>query len=239
MLEPRNRATLANISPRTAKARAFSSPSCSLGISLGTDHFAPPQARATVQWISRHFANCAVIAGDSIHRLTLRIRQGLDDEAAVAAAKQLGSEYLRVFSNLVVDFPSTKFEFLSSYQIQETEVFCDTLCFLRRLLGHDSRFSHSVDRDATRFVLRCIKRGLPPAVSRELALDLSRTYVLEELALFTSVVARGYVVDVYPGADLQVLAEIAQEMHPTVPPELKKRVNIAHRLRHAREPLQC
>ena len=60
---------------------------------------------------------------------------------------------------------------------------------------------------------------------------LSCQYILEEMALFTAVVSRGWTVDVYPGEELSVLIEIAEGRYTTVPEPLTKRKNVELKLK--------
>lgn len=65
-------AKIASVSSFKHRYDFESSDHCFLGISLENSHFHPEKLASIVQWISRRFAHCTVLVGESIHRLTLQ-----------------------------------------------------------------------------------------------------------------------------------------------------------------------
>ena len=58
------------------------------------------------------------------------------------------------------------------------------------------------------------------------ALELCCQYLLEEISVFSALSEQGWNVELYPGAELCVLAEIAKGEYSAVPKGLKERVNV-------------
>ncbi len=58
------------------------------------------------------------------------------------------------------------------------------------------------------------------------AIRLSCEYILEEVAVFNVLSESGWTVELYPGPELRVLAEVAAGKYPDVPAGLKGRVNV-------------
>jgi hypothetical protein len=80
--------------------------------------------------------------------------------------------------------------------------------------------------DALSFVDRLKKRSKDIAVDDSKAIELCCKYLLEEIAVFNMLSEKGWRVELYPGSELHVLAEIAKGRFPEVPVGLKNRINV-------------
>jgi len=64
----------------------------------------------------------------------------------------------------------------------------------------------------------------------EKAIEISSQYLLEEIAVFSSLSEQGWKVELYPGPELTVLIDIAKGQYSDIPEGLKERVNVELRI---------
>src|SRR5699024_5205383 len=130
-----------------------------------------------LEWVSRRFARCTVLVGDSIHRLTLQSVQGLDGDEAWRQAIGLGEQFVEDAFDLVEGFTDrTKFEFLTCREVQEWPEYASHYTTLRRLHTRDPHFRHSVESFSRRYHER--RDGDAHAVDLERRVAASCTYFL-------------------------------------------------------------
>jgi tRNA-dependent cyclodipeptide synthase len=215
----RYRAEVHFVSPPTARKSFEEHDTCFLGVSLENQNFTPPKFKALVIWVSRRFANCAVLVGDGIHRITLEMARSMSPATASIEAVQLGDEFIKENSAVLNEFrEQTDFWFLKCSDVQRSAAYAD---YHRRLRGYfedNEEFRESV-YEFGRNYHRNRSDGLAEA---ELRFRIGRScdYFLEEFAIFCCLKERGLPVMVYPGS-FSTLREVACGIHPGVPAELR------------------
>lgn len=205
--------------------------SCYFGISLGSLTSKNPVLDATIKWIGANFKNCLVAVGDGIYRLTLQITDELPEDKAKSEAYNQGCRFLEENSYLFEEQPNCNFKFVKFSAIQESVEYKHYEDILFTLFTSDPNFAESIRASATPFIYRRRKNKNDSPKIRENMVNLASKYVLEEMAVFACFVNSGYEVEVYPGSELPVLVDIANGLHKNVPEELKKRVNIALKIK--------
>lgn len=198
---------------------------CFLGVSLENSNFVRPKLAGMLEWISRRFAHCTVLVGDSIHRITLEITRNLDPTRALEQAIRLGSEFvereLEVFERYRV---STEFSFLTCSAVQTTEAYARHYRALQDLLAEDTAFRRSVETFGHQYL------GKHQPLSAERHLHRSTQYFLEEFAVFACLYDAGVPVMIYPGS-FSTLAELAEGQHPDAPVALQRLIVVSLKLR--------
>lgn len=214
------------ILPRIPVEQLFEYKRCYLGISLENPLFEGSTLEAILFWAVEKFEDCLVVVGDNLNRFNQRILHGLDLSKASAEANKLGDSFISKTKQLLAKLPTDKIrltrwqEHLNSREYKESKPLID------KLFNSNPDFRASVNKDAVSFVQRHKSRGRGILVSEEEAIRLSCEYLLEEIAVFSALSEQGWKVELYPGSELQVLAEVAKGKYQDVPDGLKQRINV-------------
>jgi tRNA-dependent cyclodipeptide synthase len=213
------KAKIASVSPLAKRNEFELSGRCFLGISLENSHFYPQKLAGILEWISRRFAQCTVLVGDSIHRLTLQSVHNLQPPVAMVAALALGERFIRENQPVFDRFSTaTRFRFLTCHGVQAQVGYQYFHRQLLQLYRTDARFNQSVKRFAEHYLRKKFDLLEPSEWARQVA--FSADYFLEEFAIFACLQQQGHSVMIYPGS-FSTLSEIAQGLHPLAPEELK------------------
>ncbi len=200
----RYKAKVDRVSPHSERNTFERLDRCFLGVSLQNRNFARPKLAGIVQWIGRRFPYCTVLIGDTIHRITLEVTQGLAPEVALIEALALGREFIhrerRVFERWR---EQTEFSFVTCGEIQQRPAYHDYHRDLVHLFKTDIPFSESVESFSHAYY-----RGRSTYLGPEESIRRSVDYFLEEFAVFACLQQQGLPVFVYPGS-FSTLAEIA------------------------------
>jgi len=215
----RYKAKTAHVAPSVNRLTFEEAGTCFLGVSLENSSFSRDKFEAMLDWASCRFPSCTILIGDSIHRITLASSRGCDPDAALPDALNMGRRFIQENDDLVMAYRDrTLFTYETCGGIQATP---DYRCFhdgIRRCFQEIPAFRESV-RATGRYFHRHSWDDFGDA-ERELRLQSSCDYLLEEFAVFACLQARGIPVMVYPGS-LSTLAEISEGHHPGICPELR------------------
>lgn len=206
---------------------------CYLPVSLETKPFQQPILDVVVEWISKHFNKCAVLVGDSVHRLTLQVTRNLSPQDAIDEALRLGEAFIGESQAVFNAHMPGKFEFFKCSDIKRKRPECAAYQeSLSRMVENNEDFMASVTQSAAAYVDRRFKGNNLAGITltRDEVMALAQKYLVEEMALFATIAGMGWTVDVYPGKELPTLIEIAKGKYPGVPEPLTERKNIALKL---------
>lgn len=216
-------AQIVSVNPESARANLQKSDSCILGFSLQSKNFTASKLAGLAEWVGKNFSHCIVLVGDSLNRITLEIK-GLTPKRALNRALTIGQRILHEDTQIFERYAeSCRFEVkLASeiFPLPECQVYYQQL---RRLLVADDAFRASAQAFADIFVGKRLQQD--PEHFRYYV-DMSCTYLLEELAIFAYLADRGASAFVYPGA-LTLLQEITEGRHLSAPDALKNLTSIS------------
>ncbi|MDH6575314.1 tRNA-dependent cyclodipeptide synthase [Kitasatospora sp. MAP5-34] len=216
----RYKAKIAGVEPPSRRAEFEQEAACFLGVSLENQQFSTAKVSAMAEWVSRRFARCTVLVGDSIHRITLAATRSMPEPAATAEALRLGAEFIERNRQVFEEFGSSvQFEFLTCGEVQAWGDYHRYHAELVELFDSDQAFRDSVREFGEAYHARR-DEGLTN-VEQERRIGLSCAYFLEEFAVFACLKRRGIGVMVYPGS-FSTLAELAGGSHPEAPAELRE-----------------
>ncbi|MDJ0714210.1 MAG: tRNA-dependent cyclodipeptide synthase [Prochloraceae cyanobacterium] len=222
------RANVTHVIPEFARKEFKDSEHCFLALSLENESFSTAKLIAITDWISKNFKKCTVIIADSLHRITLQINRGLKENRALNKALLLGREYIDKESVVFERHANTcHFDFVFCSEIQKSEDYFKYYEQLQHLFRHDKKFANSVESFARDFILRNFEQN---AEYFERYVEMSCTYLLEELAICAYLVQYGLSVIIYPGS-WGTIGEIVEGHHPDVPDCLKRIIPVSLRLR--------
>ena len=217
---------IVKILPRVSRAQAYARKKCYLGISLENPLFEGDTLRAIVLWASAQFEQTLVIVGDYLCRFNERILSACDEKTAGLLALKRGDLFLSKTKELFNSLPEGKVILTRWKEHLQNEQFIRSKKILDEIFESDEEFRAAIEYDALSFVRRQRKHNLNLAVDMEQAIRLSSEYILEETAVFSSLSERGWSVELYPGSELKVLAEVAKGRFPAVPRGLKDRLSV-------------
>lgn len=225
----RYKAEISFVSPMTSRNTFEHHDTCFLGISLENSNFKPAKLVAMLKWISRRFAHCTVLVGDSIHRITLESTRCMPPPEAYERALELGRQFVEERQPVFDAFRDrTKFTFVTCGEVQTWAPYSGYHERLRELFAHDEKFRSSVEvfgRDYHR-------KHSAGVCAEELERRVRRSseYFLEEFAIFACLQRNGIPVMVYPGS-FSTLSEIARGEHPEALDELRELVVVSLHLK--------
>jgi tRNA-dependent cyclodipeptide synthase len=204
--------------PTRSKYRAYATPGrkafkrCILGVSLESEEFYATKLITITDWIRRHYADCEVMLGDGLHRITLQLDSSVGENEALERSKWLARDF--AYSNLSIfnlRESDCRFDFVFCSEIQNTHDYRNYYGQLRDVFRDDKEFQNSVEVFSVEFLRRKTYRQ-----HSDKHLELSCQYLLEELAVICCLAQASPCTFVYPGS-LTILEEIAGGKHPSVP----------------------
>ncbi|WP_341529356.1 tRNA-dependent cyclodipeptide synthase [Nostoc sp. UHCC 0302] len=226
---PKYRVEIAAVIPQVARHELDIYEHCFLGISLESKNFSIARLIGMTDWISKHFKKCTVLIGDSIHRITLQINQGLNEKQSLNKALILGREYVDNASYVFDNYTANcLFNVIFCSEIQKTEDYFKYYEQLKNIIRQNENFANSVKSSVKEFVLRHFEQNTENFDSY---VELSSRYLLEELAIFACLVKDDLSIMIYPGSLLKILGEIAEGHYSGVPDSLKKIIHVSLHLK--------
>ena len=219
------KAKIANVGPAALRDSLQQIDRCILGVSLGGSNaamFQGAKLEASVRWIAARARHCRVLVGDSMGRISLQVRHGMDPETAEREARALGSRYaaeaeavFRHYSNEDVTF-----EICYSSKYANHPCFAELHDQVRALYQTDPSLRGLVDSFSDDYLSRTARSTASGPGWSEHWKKLGREYLLEEMALVACLVADGWPMMVYPGS-IDSFVEIAEGRHPALPAALQ------------------
>ncbi len=213
--------SLAKTFPHSIRGSLSEYDKCVFPISLGSKNFYTKPVEACIKWISYNFKNCLVLVGDSVHRLTIQVREGIkEDEArlkAIHTAEKFVNENYLSFQEYS---EGCQFEFKMLSEIAKRSDFNIYYDELQSLYQKNESFQSMVNSFAQSYLNR-VKQVEVEDMQELKQKHLATTYLLEESALFSCIAKEGWLVFLYPGS-IKTFEEISEGLHPEVPEALKQ-----------------
>ena len=124
-----------------------------------------------------------------------------------------------------------RFKIIKSTNLSNTIEFKKNKNYFLELYENNERFRNGIINSSSDYINRQLKRGNVFKLSEENVLRNSNNYLIDEIAIFSTICGLGYDVEVYPGPELPVLIEIANGVYDGIPPALLNRINIELKLK--------
>ena len=170
--------------------------------------------RQTFEWTRDNVASFDLLIGDYFHRHNLESMEGLRERQALNRAILDGQVLARVAKDVLdsISLSAVTIRFVSD--LSASTQFADRLRVQEKLYESSESFRHWIDIASKEFIKR-----FPPAPSEaEDAYRHSRSYQLEELAVFELLSRENFSVNVYLGAHLPITKElVAGTLRGTLP----------------------
>lgn len=219
LLLPKYKVKVSFVSPVSNRNEFEKHEKCFFGVSLQNSHFTRSKIMASLEWISKRFSSCSVLIGDSIHRITLEIINGIDSSESNHQALFLGKEFLHREIHIFRKFEKLcNFDFIFCSQVQNYPEYSQYYTSLKNLFDHEHSFQTSVKSFSENYHQK--RKTQLDQQQWEYQISRSNQYFLEEFAIFACLRNRNLPVMIYPGS-FSTLTEIADGKHPNVLQELK------------------
>jgi tRNA-dependent cyclodipeptide synthase len=220
------RTLVTQVAPTHLRDTADKLDRCLLGVSLGGANAATFQGaklEAIVRWIAARANRCRVLVGDSLGRISLEVREGMEPHVAAPEARALGRRYVAeteaIFRRYTTD--QVSFEFCYGTDYADHPGFRPYLANVRAIYQEDAAFRRTVHAFGDEYLARTWRGlGQGEASPSERLQQIAREYLLEEIALLSCLAADGWPVMVYPGS-IDSIVEIAEGRYPSLPAPLQ------------------
>lgn len=183
---------------------------CVLGISLGTTRFEEGPLSEMMAFVDSTADHCLCLIGDGIHRHNIEGNARADAEIL---DRDLGTQMLSVCRRMACKCSSCRFDFCMCSEIQKTDEY---LRFHRQVIkafDGSKKLREFIHDDAVRFVSRGGGQ-----------VHLAEKYIVEEIAVFSTLVKEEWLIMVYPNEDLRTLRAAAEgQFGGLLPDQLSKR----------------
>ena len=199
---------------------------CFLGVSLSNPFFQGKHLERVLNWINNNFSECHIVIADHLHRFNEYTFNNKNTSEAEVACKRLGDEIYNNILLLTNSFHNQKFKIYRWLNFTQTNDFILKSAQINNHFISDSEFRTSVLQSCEDFIDKQINRGYHIGITREDAVNKSKEYLLEEMAVFSLLIGMGYTVQVYPGTQLKVLKELANKKILGVDDNLSKGIYI-------------
>ena len=227
----RYKASLVKLFPHSIRSSLSEYDKCVFGICLGSKNFVESERlKACIKWVSENFKSCIVLVCDSIYRLTIEVRQGIEADDAWLEAIRTGEKFVNENYLLFQEYSQKcQFHFKTASEILERSDFHIYYEELQNLYQKNESFQSTVNSFAQAYLNR--DEQVKVEQVQELRQKyLATTYLLEESALCSCLIKEGWLVFVYPGSS-KTFEEVSEGLHPEVPEALKKMIWVSLRLR--------
>ena len=218
--------SIARTTPKVSEEELFSHERCYMGISLDNPGFEGKNLQALLLWALGNFERCLVVVGDHLCRFNEQIFNTSSYDEAAEAAHRRGDLFMNKTRDFFEQIPAKRLVVTRWQQCLTSNEYKEAKVIIEELFASDEAFRASVERDAFSFVKRQTRRNQKPLVTTEEAIELSCSYLLEEITVFAALSAQGWEVELYPGPELSVLVDIAKGRYVHVPKGLTKRINV-------------
>jgi tRNA-dependent cyclodipeptide synthase len=219
-----------NVAPPITQKELFLHRRCYLGISIGNPQFRGESFAVLLEWIARHFDECLIVVGDYLQRYNEHIFYNRQGKEAEIESLRMGDAFLADTAELLERLPKAKFHLTRWKSHLDSPEFHKAKKILDELFVNSFEFRESIDKTSAEFISRQMKNKKGPVVDKKTAIALSTQYLLEEIAVFSVLVENGWAVEIYPGAEIPVLVDIAAGKFHHIPPSLKQRINVELRI---------
>lgn len=221
----RKRLRIVDIVPPLEREEVYEQDICYVAISLNNVFFSGYKIDLLLSWLSKRFGQCHLIIADYLYRHNVHMQMGLQGKEAVEFAKSMGNKINEDLDDYLPHYPNI-FKVSRWKDWYSHERFSINEANLWTLYQTNHDFMTGVNTTAVDYLDRLLARGQTIAVSRDQALTLSQSFILEECAVYSVLGDLGIHVDVYPGTYPPVINDVAFGVFPDAPIGLQNRINV-------------
>lgn len=196
--------------PNIAQSELMQNKECIIGISMSNPVYWRSSLNDILKWASLNFEKSHLVVGDFLNRFNENILHSESISESEKKSVELGDKFLLKLESYLKDYPQNKFRVLRWVDLIKDEKNKQEIEKLFSIYNSNKQFKKAIDENAFQFIESQKKRGKTIRVTDEKAIELSASYLLEELAVFNKMISEGLKVIVYPGIQLSILTAIAE-----------------------------
>ncbi len=185
-----------------------------------------------IPWLSWHASAALVVIGDYPHRHNLVALRGFSPHGALKKAIADGSRALKTARDIARDIGNGNPVVCSAADLIETVECRSVLQSLSAYFNQGGGFVKDVLQAALSYAAHA-RPDLPRSHATQV-LPILKDYMLEEVAMFLHLHHLGYAVEVYLGADLPIMKNIALGRYPGFPYACPERTHVSIQVEHVR-----
>jgi len=219
-----------HITPSVPEETIYTHQKCILGVSMSNPVFWRSSLDTMFGWMEENFDHSLILVGDYLQRLNEQILNGDNADLAIQTALEKGNKFVQRTQQFLKNHSAEKFEIYRWKPLYDEPDFQRAKETLHMLYHSNPEVKASIQSTASLFVLQKMEQN-DFKVSKERAIQLSAEYLLEEMAVFSMLIDRGWKVVLYPGAQLPLLMEIASGKFRDVPNSLNKGIYVEMKIR--------
>ncbi len=218
--------SIENIFPRISEEDLLKQKQCIIGISMSNPVYWRSSLKNILEWASSHFEKTHLVIGDLLYRYDEQIWSGDTENVARINAINLGDSFLQSLLPELENYSEGRFVVARWGDLIEEEEKKSEIAALHNIYRSNGEFHSTIKRDALAYIDSQKMRNKRPVVTDERAVELSASYLIEELAVFNQMIKSGLNVIVYPGIQLSILTEIAEGRFSEISGELQKGIYV-------------
>ena len=178
-----------------------------------------------IPWALQRSGSLSIVVGDYIHRFNYMAVEGLPPADAAQKAFSSGKRALRAARSILSEARAEdRAVVLSSLDLTGTiecqAIYKDVL----RYYDRNATFVSDVTEEVSSFLSRTCQDHDITTGGR---LEVLKSYVLEEIAMFLHLYNTGHLVEIYPGPDLAIMRNIAAGHYDDFPFQCPHRTHVS------------
>ena len=192
---------------------------CRLHISVGQPYHEGPKFAATMDWARARFKNVTVCVNDALQLGNFMFERGIDRHTAYIRAINEGGKWLERNAASLEGVDIRRWESWKTWP--EYPLMLEAVL---KTYAENKEFSAAIDRTAASFWDK--RERLNPAYTpdrKDHFFELSKEYLLEEVAIICRMIDQQRAIDLYPGTMLPVFDLMKGHDLPYAPKELGQR----------------
>lgn len=216
-----------DIAPKLGSIKNLKVKSCYLGVSINNTFFYGPHFELLLKWVSSYFDECVILIGDYLNRRNEFIFNNKTEKDAIENSLVLGDELYAKINLIITQLPSQKFKLYRWKQfLDDNPTAMKVKDDLENIYNTNENFKSEILQSCTEYITRLLNKKRTISISKEEAIIQSKEYILEEMAVFSILIEKGFTVQVYPGTQLKVLKDLANGEFPELNTNLKQGIYI-------------
>ena len=198
------------IYPSIPKTELLKNRECIIGISMSNPVYWRSSLNEILKWSSEHFEKTHLVVGDFLNRFNENILNAGSISDSGRKSVELGDKFMKKLHSYLQGYPQKKFNVVRWVDLLQQQKNIDEIDNLFIIYNSNIKFKKAIDEKAYQFIMSQKKRGKIIQVTDGKAIELSASYLLEELAIFNKMISEGLKIIAYPGVQLSILTAIAE-----------------------------
>jgi tRNA-dependent cyclodipeptide synthase len=176
-----------------------------LGMSMSNTAFQDSQRlKLILNEITSRNKKFTLLVGDFLHRYNEQIFGGLSEKDAIESSLKKGEMLVKLFVEIADEIENVQYSIIHTSKFLQYPSFTEKMNRLRNCYKANNHFRELIEYTIDVF----LRRQIEIKTKYEVARELCRNYLFEELAIFEILSEEGFNVNIYPGNQLVIIKAI-------------------------------